>query len=225
MSSWAGIALALRHPDEDAMKSRVPTYIHPLAGRALAWHGLRTLASLDPPPANLFLLTAVPLDESVIRDLPVRIVRVAPDEWWAAALDALDESVERVLLVDAAAPTLGPSLQSLVGSPRDGAIVGAAARLAADGVDDQEVLDAVAYHTIGHPSLGRLGRAVYLADFLEPGRTFEPEWRASLRARMPDAFDDVLREVVAARIAHLLQTGRRVRPETVAFWNAIAGGE
>src|SRR5690606_16072758 len=101
----------------------------------------------------------------------------------------------------------------------------AAARLAADGVDDQEVLDAVAYHTIGHPSLGRLGRAVYLADFLEPGRTFEPEWRASLRARMPDAFDDVLREVVAARIAHLLQTGRRVRPETVAFWNAIAGGE
>jgi len=101
----------------------------------------------------------------------------------------------------------------------------AAARLAADGVDDQEVLDAVAYHTIGHPSLGRLGRAVYLADFLEPGRTFEPEWRASLRARMPDAFDEVLREVVAARIAHLLQTGRRIRPETVAFWNAIAGGE
>jgi hypothetical protein len=130
MSSWAGIALALRHPDEDAMKSRVPTYIHPLAGRALAWHGLRTLASLDPPPANLFLLTAVPLDESVIRDLPVRIVRVAPDEWWAAALDALDESVERVLLIDAAAPTLGPSLQSLVGSPRDGAIVGAAGVLA-----------------------------------------------------------------------------------------------
>ncbi len=101
----------------------------------------------------------------------------------------------------------------------------AAARLDAEGVKDREVLDAVAYHTIGHPSLGRLGRAVYLADFLEPGRTFEPALRASLRARMPAGFDVVLREVVAARIEHLLRTGRPIRPETTAFWNAIAGGE
>ncbi len=97
----------------------------------------------------------------------------------------------------------------------------AAARLEAEGVRDRAVLDAVAYHTLGHPDLGRLGRALYLADFLEPGRAFEPARRAALRARMPDAFDEVLVEVAAARIMHLIESRRPVRPESLAFWNSL----
>ncbi len=84
---------------------------------------------------------------------------------------------------------------------------------------DEEVRMAVCYHTIGHPELGRLGRALYLADFLEPGRDFEHEWRASLRARMPQEMDAVLVEVIAARIRHLLEERKPLRPETAAFWS------
>ena len=86
---------------------------------------------------------------------------------------------------------------------------------------DGAALDAMRYHTIGHPSLDRLGRALYLADFLEPGRDFEEEWRESLRRRMPHDLDGVLREVVAARIRHLLEVGKPIRPETAAFWSTI----
>lgn len=100
----------------------------------------------------------------------------------------------------------------------------AAARLAAEGVTDRELTEAVAYHTLGHPGLGRLGRALYLADFLEPGRTFEPVWRASLRARLPEALDAVLIEVAAARLGHLIRAGRAIRPETFAFWNSLVAG-
>ena len=89
---------------------------------------------------------------------------------------------------------------------------------------DGELLTAVAYHTIGHASLTRLGRALYSADFLEPGRTFEPEWRAELRARMPEELDDVTREIVAARIAHVVRRGLDLLPETVGFWNALVNG-
>ncbi len=46
----------------------------------------------------------------------------------------------------------------------------AAERLRVEGVADGELLLAVAYHTLGHPALGTLGRALYAADFLEPGR-------------------------------------------------------
>lgn len=99
-----------------------------------------------------------------------------------------------------------------------------AERLRADGVDDQELLVAVAYHTLGHPAFGRLGRALYLADFLEPGRSFDPVRRAALRARLPVALESVLVEVVAARVCHLLAARRAVRSETLAFWNAIARG-
>ncbi len=94
----------------------------------------------------------------------------------------------------------------------------AAARLPAA---DAELAEAVRYHTLGHPALGRLGRALYLADFLEPGRDFEEEWRAGLRARMPGDLEGVLREVVRARIRHLLTADRPIRAETVDFWNSL----
>lgn len=98
----------------------------------------------------------------------------------------------------------------------------AAERLRIDGVEDGSLLRAVAYHTLGHPELDDLGRALYLADFLEPGRDLLNEWRSSLRARMPGHAPAVLREVLAARVTHLLETGRPVRPETMAFWNSQA---
>lgn len=99
----------------------------------------------------------------------------------------------------------------------------AAARLR--GSVDPRVAAAVRYHTIGHPSLDRLGRAVYLADFLDPERDFAREWRASLRGRMPWDLDSVLVEVVAARIRHLLDRGKPIRPETAAFWSSIVPEE
>jgi HD superfamily phosphohydrolase YqeK len=86
------------------------------------------------------------------------------------------------------------------------------------------LLDAVTYHTVGHARFGRLGRALYMADFLEPGRSFSPVWRASLRARLPRGMNEILREVVASRISHLLHSGSSLRTETVDFWNMLVTG-
>jgi HD superfamily phosphohydrolase YqeK len=97
----------------------------------------------------------------------------------------------------------------------------AAARLAREGVHDQSLLLAVAHHTTGHPSLDRLGCALYLADYLEPGRTFAPDWTAALRARLPQELDAVLPTVIAARIGHTLERRRPLQPQTLAFWNAV----
>lgn len=101
----------------------------------------------------------------------------------------------------------------------------AAARLEADGVEDPELLDAVAWHTLGHPRLAPLGMAVYCADFLEPGRNLRNKWRRKRRERMPEELEDVTREILRARIQHLLKRARPVRPETMGFWNRLAGGE
>ena len=99
----------------------------------------------------------------------------------------------------------------------------AAARL--KGEVDPRLQAAIRYHTIGHPKLESLGRALYLADYLEPGRAFAPEWRAGLRARMPADMDAVLVEVLDARLRDLIDKRRPIRAETAAFWSvAIAGG-
>jgi 2-amino-4-hydroxy-6-hydroxymethyldihydropteridine diphosphokinase len=112
-----------------------------------------------------------------------------------------------------------PSLRALPGALLHGPA--AAERLRAAGVDDDGLLSAVAYHTIGDARLDTLGRALYAADFLEPGRSFLEEWRAGLRARMPGDFSAVLLEIARARIENLLARGTSVLPETTAFWNAL----
>lgn len=108
----------------------------------------------------------------------------------------------------------------------DGVVHGpaAAARLRDDGVDDEELLAAVSYHPLGHPGFRRLGRALYVADFLDPGRDFLNEWRADLRARVPLELDGVTLEVAAARIQHLLERRLPLRSETAGFWNALVPG-
>ncbi len=97
----------------------------------------------------------------------------------------------------------------------------AADRLEEEGVGDSELILAVAFHTIGHPRLGRLGRALYTADFLEPGRDFPGDPRAELRERMPHAAEEVVIEVARARIGRTLDAGRSLRRESVAFWNGL----
>jgi 2-amino-4-hydroxy-6-hydroxymethyldihydropteridine diphosphokinase len=100
-----------------------------------------------------------------------------------------------------------------------------AVMLRREGVDDDELLRALAYHTLGHPELGRTGWALYAADFLEPGRDLKNEWRAALRARMPGEIAAVVKEILAARINFLIEHGRPVRRETVEFWNRVAEGQ
>jgi HD superfamily phosphohydrolase YqeK len=110
-------------------------------------------------------------------------------------------------------PAVPPEYRELPGKLLHGPA--AAERL--QGLADDELVGAVRCHTVGSPRFGVLGRALYLADFLEPGRTFSPEWTESLRLRMPGEMDAVLREVVEARIGHVMRSGSSVHPETRAF--------
>lgn len=100
-----------------------------------------------------------------------------------------------------------------------------AARLRSEGVDDRELLRAVAYHTVGHPDFGELATALYCADFLDPGRDFRSGWRADLRARLPAELLAVAPEIVAARVRYLLDRRRTIFPSTIRFWNRFVQGE
>lgn len=122
---------------------------------------------------------------------------------------------------DVLRPRVSPELRDLPGRILHGPAV--AERLRVEGVLDGELLRAVAFHTLGDAGFGTLGRALYAADFLEPGRTFRPEWRAALDERLPDELDAVVREVAKSRIGWLLDRGCRVQHRTVAFWNALVG--
>ena len=99
----------------------------------------------------------------------------------------------------------------------------AAERAAHDGETDQGVLDAVRYHSIGYAGWDDVGRMLYLADYLEPGRTFDQELRRSLAARVAEERDSVLKQVAAGRIARVIDGRWPLARETVDFWNSLVG--
>jgi HD superfamily phosphohydrolase YqeK len=96
-----------------------------------------------------------------------------------------------------------------------------AAKLEADGERRRSVLDAVRYHTVGYLNWDRTGRALYMADFLEPGRKFSRRDRAFLATQVPHDFDGVFRQVVRARLEWSLHEGHSLFPETISLWNAV----
>jgi HD superfamily phosphohydrolase YqeK len=97
----------------------------------------------------------------------------------------------------------------------------AAAMLESDGERRAALLDAVRWHTVGSASWGRLGRALFMADFLEPGRNFARADRAYLARHVAADFDATFRQVVRMRIDHALREGHTLFPETVALWNLV----
>jgi 2-amino-4-hydroxy-6-hydroxymethyldihydropteridine diphosphokinase len=97
----------------------------------------------------------------------------------------------------------------------------AATRLAAEGESRADVLDAIRWHTTGRRDWGRTAQALYMADYLEPGRPFDNERRALLAARVPEDFTRTLHDVVRERLIWSLREGKALHPESVALWNAI----
>ena len=96
-----------------------------------------------------------------------------------------------------------------------------AARARAQGEDDRGVLDAVRYHSLGLAEWDMVGRILYCADYLDPGRPFDRERRAELAERLPTDPGDVLREVARARLLHIVKSGWPVLDPTRRFWNSL----
>lgn len=97
----------------------------------------------------------------------------------------------------------------------------AASQLIADGEARTGVISAVRWHTVGNADWDHTGRALYMADFLEPGRGFLRADRAFLADHLPHDFDGVFRQVVRMRLEWTLREGKALFPEAVGLWNSV----
>jgi HD superfamily phosphohydrolase YqeK len=97
-----------------------------------------------------------------------------------------------------------------------------AARAKSEGETDRGVLDAVRYHSLGLAEWDMVGRVLYCADFLEPGRGFATTERVELAHRFPTDPGAVLYAVARHRMEHLIESGWSIPEPTVRFWNALA---
>lgn len=148
---------------------------------------------------------------------------------WAERLGVPDSERNRWLravwlhdaLRDAPAEELEQWAASSPGPPELRHGPASSARAKAEGEADRGVLDAVRYHSLGLAEWDMVGRILYCADYLDPGRPFERKRRADLAERLPDDPDGVLREVACSRLTHIVRCGWPILDPTLRFWNSL----
>ncbi len=91
------------------------------------------------------------------------------------------------------------------------------------GVSDEEVLDAIRYHTLGRPNMTLLEKIIYVADFVEPTRKEFPGL-SELRELSVLDIDLAMYRAVDSCIAHVQRQGKTVHSqsiETREFYKAL----
>ncbi|MBE7037871.1 MAG: HD domain-containing protein [Ruminococcaceae bacterium] len=80
-------------------------------------------------------------------------------------------------------------------------------------VDDEEIYDAIFYHTVGKPNMSLLTKIIYIADAIEPLRHYEGVER--LRELAHTDLDKALVYQIDMTIKSVLKKGSLLHPNTV----------
>ena len=80
------------------------------------------------------------------------------------------------------------------------------------GITDEEILDAIRYHTSGKENMTSLGKLIFLADMLEEGRDFAGI--EGLRAAFEKGLDEGMLACLESQLAFLKAEGKPIYPLT-----------
>ena len=83
------------------------------------------------------------------------------------------------------------------------------------GITDPEILDAITYHTTGRGGMTLLDKIVYLADKLEPARTYADLTRERILAETD--IDEALKLCVKSVKKKFESRGQQIHPITIDF--------
>jgi predicted HD superfamily hydrolase involved in NAD metabolism len=87
------------------------------------------------------------------------------------------------------------------------------------GIDDEEVLGAIRYHTSGRAGMTLLEKIVCLADYIEPGRDFPGV--NNIREIAEHSLEKALIAGFDSTIRFLLEKGKKVYPDTIMARNSL----
>jgi predicted HD superfamily hydrolase involved in NAD metabolism len=87
------------------------------------------------------------------------------------------------------------------------------------GIEDEDVLNAVCYHTTGRPFMSKLEKIIYLADIIEVGRRF-PEVDEIRKASLHD-LDKALILACDCTLNYIIKNNSLIHPLTIEFRNSL----
>ncbi len=87
------------------------------------------------------------------------------------------------------------------------------------GIEDEEILDAVRFHTTGKAGMSLLGKIIYAADYVEPLRDFKGVEK--LRKLVDKDLDEALIAALEMTICDILKDGKLLHSDTVNARNEL----
>ncbi|MBD1382073.1 bis(5'-nucleosyl)-tetraphosphatase (symmetrical) YqeK [Metabacillus arenae] len=87
------------------------------------------------------------------------------------------------------------------------------------GVSDEEVLDAIRYHTSGRPGMTLLEKVIYVADYIEPNRQFPGV--EQVRELAEKSLDQAMVKALQNTIIFLMKKNQAVYPVTIETYNSL----
>ena len=87
------------------------------------------------------------------------------------------------------------------------------------GIADYEVLEAIRFHTIGSPDMGKIAQIIFIADFIEPNRDFAAAEEAR-NEYQKNGLESVIIMICDYNIKYNIDRGKQVHPNTVILRNA-----
>ena len=87
------------------------------------------------------------------------------------------------------------------------------------GIDDEEILDGVKYHTIGSENMSTLAKIVYLADAIEEARNWEGVETARDLAKID--LDKAIKFEIEEKLKYLLSKDSIIHPNVIKFRNSL----
>ncbi len=87
------------------------------------------------------------------------------------------------------------------------------------GIEDQEILDAIYYHTTGRPNMTPMEKLIYIADMTEPGR--EIEQSQQIRELVEIDIDEALIYAIGCSIKHVIRKGNLIHPDSIFARNDL----
>lgn len=88
------------------------------------------------------------------------------------------------------------------------------------GINDEDILNAIKYHTTGRPDMSKLEKIIYIADYIEPGRTHAANLK-QIRKTAYEDLDKALFRILEDTLAYLHSTDGRIDSMTKATYESV----
>ncbi len=89
-------------------------------------------------------------------------------------------------------------------------------------VMDEDILNAIRSHTTGRPGMSKLEKIIYIADYIEPGRSHAPNLSQIRKLAFYD-LDQALIRILRDTLIYLKKTGKEIDPTTQKTYDYYRG--